>query len=580
MLLVTTGIPETRDTNKPELLLGKWCLDYGANEELGANSKVQPFHWYSRQKFVQDYHYIVDLNERILVVLRDKLNRHHQVSKSLRYWRILLGPWLNLMTPILWDRYESLRIAFADNDLTEIRNIMISDESLIPSDCDEFAQLFNDHFWNHKIYSKILFEYIRLPASFESHQLKITLPADKTDAKKNNDKLICCYRLLDKCLALLCSEPKIVAFNTYFDNKSLMKLLVKFNQFPRKYYEFSESVVKEGELSQARTENLGLKVKTVFEKIVDDLYMFLLPRSYLENYQNLAAASDKIKYQCKVIISAVSHNNNDLFKLWTAEKVENGCSLIIVEHGGGIPLGFSLAARHDDLIADKRVVWHKEYSHKHVNLSPTKLIVYPKMKRISKSDISLICWDIPLYTYKAQSGPYSSIVLQDYAQKKNMIDHLDAAAFRRLRIRTDPNDMGWRIKQRYIDDFGRDQISSHKTLKETLQHSKLVICTYPSTNFSESMESGIPTIMLYISEFWETRPEFDDLVNEMVANKLFFTESKAAAEHINEIAQAPDEWWNSTSVKKVRKSFHEYCGCTKPTWLKDWTEFLEQELAS
>jgi putative transferase (TIGR04331 family) len=214
-----------------------------------------------------------------------------------------------------------------------------------------------------------------------------------------------------------------------------------------------------------------------------------------------------------------------------------------------------------------------------VKLSPSKLVRYLSAKRISKTDISLVCWDVPLYPYYVQSGPVSSLVLYDYEQKKIMIKHLDDTAFQSLKIRPEPGDRGWRIKQRYIEDFGVDHISTYKSMDETLFNSKLVISTYPSTNLSEAMEAGIPTIMLYNRELWETRPEFDDLVYEMFANKLFFSDPIAAAEHINKIAQAPDEWWNAIAVKKARDSFHEYCGCAKPTWLRDWTDFLEQELA-
>ena len=45
-------------------------------------------------------------------------------------------------------------------------------------------------------------------------------------------------------------------------------------------------------------------------------------------------------------------------------------------------------------------------------------------------------------------------------------------------------------------------------------NSKIIVCTYPETTFLEAMYSGVPTILLYKRDCWETATKFDDLIKE------------------------------------------------------------------
>lgn len=578
MFLVTTGLPETWCDNDQNLLLGEWCREFKGQINNQDSVVVQKFHWKDRFKLARDYEYLGNLNNRLLTRFAIVLNTIHQTSFSERYWRIVLGPWLNLMTPILWDRYENLRLAFTDYPIMATKVSQEWDKVPIPDDYVDLLMLMNDDGWNHRLYSKLIREFFtearpgfRVEFVEDAHFEAEGRPNRHT-LKQNIGKF------LDACLSKINFHEKVVAYNSYFDLYSLTRLLAGFKQLPRKYTEFSQKPALPDVNLDLRNQELGLNPHTEFERYLDHHYLDLLPVAYLEGYSALRRCADKISYEANVILSAVSHYNNDLFKIWTAGNVEKGSKLFICEHGGGIPYKMSLTAIHEEIVSDRKFVWHKEYNPKHLKLPPSKLIKYSGFKRKSREFIALVGWDVPKYPYYIQSGPVSSLALEDYAQKRQLIENLDTSSFDALIIRPAPGDSGWHIREKYISDFGNKKISPFRTMDEMLHRSKLVVCTYPSTNMSEAIEAGIPTILLYNADLWELRPEFDELVSVMFANKIFFSDSLEAAAHINTISADPDAWWNSIEIQEARNLFHEYCGKADKGWLDEWSGFLKKQL--
>ena len=135
--------------------------------------------------------------------------------------------------------------------------------------------------------------------------------------------------------------------------------------------------------------------------------------------------------------------------------------------------------------------------------------------------------------------------------------------------------MGWiNSGKRYALDLGKDKISKHATLREAFSNSKMIVCTYPQTTFSEAMHSGIPTILLYSEKYWPLPPQFDDLIEQLKLNKIIFTDPHEAAEHINTVWDHPDQWWQDPSTQKAVNYFFEMTGRVNDDWVDEWVGFL------
>lgn len=154
--LATTAIEEFWDTTKPILFLGDWCRRYSRKsfwEPLAGEVLGSP--WEDTQRFHQANHYVVDVYERLLPVLAEALNELHDVKHGMRYWRIILGPWLQLYIPGIYDRYMCLQMAF-DKHPNVTSTVLSEDAWVTPCDTLEFVQLLKGDAYNLQIYSRML----------------------------------------------------------------------------------------------------------------------------------------------------------------------------------------------------------------------------------------------------------------------------------------------------------------------------------------------------------------------------------------------------------------------------------------
>ena len=149
--LVTTADERTWPKNKPILFLGEWCKRFSRKKSwIKLNSETLKYHWDDRKKLINDYSYLQELHEVLLNDLSKQLNRIHKKNYSIRYWRILIGPWLGYFTQALFDRWSSLNLSFEEFDIDSCY-ILTNNPSVIAEDMKDFESLFIDDKWNEVI---------------------------------------------------------------------------------------------------------------------------------------------------------------------------------------------------------------------------------------------------------------------------------------------------------------------------------------------------------------------------------------------------------------------------------------------
>ena len=157
--LITTAIEETwpKDKNEPVLFLGEWCKLYNRKSiwrDLNANT--EPYHWDDREKLHADYLYLQKLHEELTVELAVKLNEIHSVNHSIRYWKILIGPWLGYFTQMLFDRWFMLKQSIEKSNITTCKVIQRELISVVPNDMASFNKIFVEDDWNEAIYGQLI----------------------------------------------------------------------------------------------------------------------------------------------------------------------------------------------------------------------------------------------------------------------------------------------------------------------------------------------------------------------------------------------------------------------------------------
>ena len=580
-ILILTAIEKTWGRGKNLYFLGDWCCLYNRKEKWNnKKNKVQEYHWKDRDKFIKDSEYLEKFIDDLQPILSEFLSKKHNVVFSKRAWRVILGPWLVLMIPILWDRWESIRIALSSQQYDSINLIDTNSNDMIPDDYVNFTEMLNDHLWNNNFFKDILL-------FLDVENIKKYPYKNKN---KNKNKNIFSIRLLIlnwiNFLIKLFPLKEGIFFHTSgmsFGRYTLLSFrlgqapLFHFLDFDKAYKNIKYDSIK---VDCLRRHSLIPINGKLFEDFVYSKLLSYIPFSYLENFQAIKEETQKINFLGDIIFSSTSYFSSDFFKIWVANQVDNEKKLLISEHGSSI-IPKCKIFKHDDKISDYRVTWSIPINDKHIQLPPnksiTKLFKFQNYFRNTEKYLTLIGLEFPLYAHSCYSGPISSIILDDYSQKVKFIDKLNKDVRGKLNIRpyTGYNNKGWQTKERYKDKYGISKISTNKKLQDDINTSKIIICTYPETTFSEAVSSGVPTILLYLESSYEFETEFYDLISELKDKNIIFSDPLKAANHINNIWDNPMGWWDSPEVISARNRFFDMCCKSSDNWLNEWSFFLK-----
>jgi len=580
-LLVTTALEETwGDGDEHLVFLGEWCRSYNRKNVWSKRShEVMPYHWQDREKFVKDYEYLEELYERVLISLSDELNKYHGLDKPILYWRTIAGRWLLTYLPILWDRWESLRLALEKYDYSEIIQLNVDKEKTIPVDYVEFTHFMNSHVWNYNLFENIIKHkgiVCHENKAVEKLYIQKYFKASSSSWKKRS------LYFLDRWISYLPVKEKILFSNSYFNFKDFMALSIKLKQLPRWHTEFDQIIEKinnkslNSALLNERNVELKFEHKNDFERFLSANILNQMPIVLLEGFHYMVECTHDIKTKASLIFSANSHLSNLFFQTWLAENIIKDKKLISSVHGGSMQEKYSMFS-HDEKISYKKVVWHVPYDIKHIQLPPNK-ITKSNAQNYSGKILLMIGLEFPVYSYRMQSGPGSDLLLENIEMNIEFYSLLNDKPKNNYRMKPALSNLGWNTKQRYIDAFSKNNVTQEKSLKNEINRSRVIVCTYPQTTFSDAMHSGVATILLYPKKYWELEDVFEKLTKVMKDAKIIFSDAKEAANHINNIWDDPREWWNSPKVMLAKEMFFDMCGRTNPNWTDDWSAFFYNEL--
>jgi putative transferase (TIGR04331 family) len=581
-LLVSTAIEETWGDDDEIVFLGEWCKIYDrkAQWEKRIHETIAG-HWDDRKKLKDDYDYLKKLHDDLLVELAKELNRYHALKQPLRYWQIILGPWIVSYLSVIWDRWETLRLAF--EKYPQLAIIQIGDVTEPERSFDYYdyiLRVVNDK-WNYELFLEIIYSRYRdqctIINSGKEKDGSAQLSSSKSVQKPSLKRRL--KILLESSLAWVTRRNKVVFVSSYFTLPVLIKLNCALKQIPRLYekeFEWPQALeeVKNSE-SKKQPITISLTPKNDYEHFLFGRIMKDIPVSYLTGFGSLLKIVQKISLQPKIILTANAHWGNEVFKVWTAEQVLRGIKFITMEHGGSIP-ALTVAMSFEEEIADLKTIWTSPFHKKHKQLPSGKTgikLEYPR------NYLGILGYEMPRYNFRAESSPKAGQVGRVH---NTMLFDLFALLEPEVRdfFRIRPYPYGWlNTRQQFIDTLGDMVVSKEKDYQKFLGTCKLIVCTYPQTTFSESMVSGIPVILYYPAHLWETIPQMNQLLDLLTGASIVFTDAKKAAHHINTVWTNPEKWWNSSSTMEARNEFRRQALNMDDNWMNKWKEFIKEMVA-
>lgn len=559
-LLVTTALEETWGQDTAVFFLGEWCKLHARKEKWEAiENSVCPYHWDDRNKLFKDYQYLTELHERLLCDLAIQLNKIHNIDFNVRAWRILAGPWLGYFTQILFDRW--CMIQYAGQSDQQLKTVILEGKegSMVPYDMNHFYTFFLNDEWNYFIYSCILAEFPCIE-QLKSPWLTNTSPNHNTAAytsKKNlRQKIIQIY---NKVACFLNGKNALLLINTYLSWKNYINLSFRFKQLP--VLEGLDKPVNAVVNTTERKWVLKGESYSSFEVFARKIIPQQIPVAYLEGFMELYARAEKMNWPAhpKVIFTAISFNANDVFKMYAARHIQKSTALVIGQHGGHYGIGkWFFNEEHEIAISDKFLSWGwiKSNEPRVVKVGQLKSKKPKGISHSTQTELLLVTATLPRYSYFMYSIMVSSQWLNYFNQQCEFVDKLSGSIRHKVTVRLYKNDFGWnqlhRWKERFPElnyDEGQINIDEHIT------KSRLFVSTYNATSYLESFTMNIPTVIFWDPGYTEIRdsaiPYFEDLKRVGV----FHETPESAANHINEIWNDVDTWWNSVEVRNVVNRF-------------------------
>jgi putative transferase (TIGR04331 family) len=577
-ILVTTLEKKLYDNPENTVFLGEWVRDnLSESHKEFSNCQVLDYHWNDKTKFNKDYHYLNDLYETILVSLSNSLNAIHEINKPIRYWRILIGPWLQDFIQICFDRWEMIGVAGNNPKIKITKIISIDESSIIPIDFAQLRSFECGDKWNHWIYGEV----IKYRNYFKIYEL-------------NSDEFFTEDKILSKSNNKFFFDQVLMFFKKFFFKKITFnkKYFIHSSQFSRFKKLFLELLLLEfpslnGSYNNSmNTINQNQRSQILFNKGNNDFESFLkkmipkqIPFSYMEGFNELQKESKTMPwpFNPKIILTTGGCYFDELFKIWAAEKTSKGSLLFCAQHGGHYGTGLiSTPEKHERNISDKFLSWGWNGENVKPLASPKLSGLNTRTNLINNGCCVLIQNVTPRYSYSMFSSVVSSMQVEYLKQQFQFVESLSRTVKKDLVVRLFPSDFGWMQRQKWNHKFPGVILDNSIPYLDQINSAKLVIATYNATTFLETLSANIPTLIFWDESHWEVNKESKYYFKILKNAGILHPNPESASRQLNSIWSDVDAWWNSEKVKSAINIFCSKYAKKSDKCVKDWAHYLSE----
>jgi putative transferase (TIGR04331 family) len=575
--LITTADERSWKTDEPVLFLGEWCKLYARRhlwETL--DSETVQYHWKDRDMVYRDYLYLRECHERLLPKLAAFLNAKHGTNASLRYWRLLAGPWLSYFTHVVYDRWSSIQRATHEYELSGTTVFKYDSKEMVPNDMGEFYSFMPTDAWNHHIYGSILQDFTSVPIVEGNPSPDLRKPGPSPGAHKAGLKAA--YK---SAAARFVRRRDTLFIATYLRNPDLFKLYLRFGQVPQ----FLSMVTpRQTAVDWAQREWVLDQGRNEFENCLLRLIPKQIPTALLEGYGRLVDQARRLPWPCepRAVFTSNSLWFDTVSLAYIAEQTERGVPLISGQHGGVYGISkFAFGEEHEIAVSDKFMTWGWDVPGD-MKLVPVGMLKLPYRRREPQNNGKLLLIGMSTFSrYSYLMTSESSIDFDAYMQNCfKLVGLLPSAAREDLLVRLTARDVGWSQSDRWRDRFPDVELDvGEATMLGLMRMARLVVCTYNSTNFLEAVASDTPTILF--CDFTETplrdsaAPFFEDLIRVGVVHES----PESAARHIDEVWADVENWWRRPDVREALTRFRDRFCRTRGNVLRNVERVIRCEIA-
>lgn len=580
VFLATTALEQFWDSTKPLVFLGAWCQLYERSsywKTLDGQLLGSPYT--SADEAEAAYCYVKKLHDKILPLLATALNSVHGTDRSERYWRILLGPWLQQYLSVAYDRYRCIEHALSE--YPDFLTIGLAEKSfVVPADTLDFACLLLEDSYNLQFYTKIL------------SALGIAFPRKEFEVARNplyGKLLVKSWKrqLISRVVTRLAGVSAFfvnttILRNPYFSKQFQLQLvrkklgrvwpdLTQVNPCPRFEYD-------SGKRDVLRAIEVG---SGEFEKCLATMLFSDIPQCFVEGYGRTAnEARHAYPKRAAAIFSANAWYYDEVFKQWAACSADEGGLLLGTPHGGNYgALKCMPSEDHETAIVDYYYSWGWERDD-----CRAKVIPMPASKLAGREKIAAnngkrgILWAATSVPRYLSQFPFLPVHFQDYlAWQSRFARALSKDLIGEIRFRAHYENYSWGTVERMKDCIPGIKIDSWDVpFQVSLENCRLYVCDHLSTTFAEALAANKPTLLFCNPETNPLRAEAQPYFDLLKACGILFDTPEAAALAVEAVYDDVETWWNAPERQKMILSFCERFARTSPDAAEQWTAELDR----
>ena len=573
--------------DRPILFLGDWCLLYERKYIWNKlDSLVAEPYGMSKSSKDKDHIKSNEIFNNIFPILRNSLNKYHQVNHDDRYWNILLGHWLTRYINVMINRIGTIEQCIEKYKISGVA--LFTDDQYLLATNDTISSLwaFNDDQWNNVLY-KSIFGYF-------NHNIPIDF-IERNDSKrfifKGLNYNIPFYKkfnlyikeTISKFLKIFLKDNHIFILHSYIGQLNEIKLQMSLKQMPQLWLSKDIKLNSKPDLKLRE----DLKETTKFspvdykEKIIFEMLFDVIPICFLEGYQDLNEIVKKLDWpnNPKLIFTSNSFDTDEVFKFWTASKINQGTKYIVGQHGGNYGTHCYANPTVEEKTSDIFLTWgwsdgleqhtpafvlnNLKYNDGQYNQNGGLLfvqdMVYHRIDTWDRISEHRNYYKNQLSFYDALSNnPQSDLILRLHSSYRHT-NPFEA----KMWLEHNPN---------INIDYGDNKLNKRIT------QSRLSVFSYDSTGILELLSKNIPVMAFWDNNLDHIRDSAMPFYNELIEAEIIHLSPRSAAKKINEVWDDIESWWNNDVVQHARISFCEKYAVQSKNKITDLKRIFEETL--
>ena len=515
-----------------------------------------------------DYLKVRELQIKIFKDFFKILNQHHGINYSEKFWTILTGHWFELYINFLYKTINTIKDCINLYDISGT-TIHIDDHyNLATLDYSSAISALEDVKWNDFLIYRILtlmnndkfpIEILKVKNKFNQDTFfKIQTIKKSTSVKKNFlDLLIKSY---SKIANNFVKNEDAFIINTYLPYIEEIKLQFALGQFPQ--IRKRESLKIDYECKKTTREKLTKKLINKTSNDLEDILRILLfenlPVCYLEGFEKLNDIVTKLSWpkSPKFIFTSNNFHTDEIFKLWTGIRVENGVKYYIGQHGNNYFTKKHSFTRVEEETSDKFFTWG--WNNDLPKFVPAFIFkTAGKKKGVYSRNGGLLLIEEAL-SQKFFTWDNFSRFENYFKNQKEFVNKLNKLPRKKLTIRLAPQYQNNKQneKKRWLDFDSSLRIDSGSTdIRYLISRSRLVVHSYDSTGLLETLSLNVPTLAFWQDELNHLHENIKPHYQKLVDVGVIHLNIDSVTSKINDIWDDIDTWWYQENLQNVIKEF-------------------------